>query len=102
MINEKKNSTPEEDGHNEDRELNDNADSVYTEASSPIPYGGHMDSEGISNHGRNATSVLEDSSYLPTPTRSFINSEAVQSNCDAETNQLIGSAREEISRYHHT
>lgn len=102
MINEKKNSTPEEDGHNDDRELNDNADSVYTEASSPIPYGGHMDSEGISNHGRNATSVLEDSSYLPTPTRSFINSEAVQSNCDAETNQLIGSAREEISRYHHT
>lgn len=98
MINEKKNSTPEEDDHNDDRELNDNADSVYTEASSPIPYGGHMDSEGISNHGRNATSVLEDSSYLPTPTRSFINSEAVQSNCDAETNQLIGSAREEISR----
>lgn len=94
----KKNSTPEEDDHNADKELNDNVDSVYTEASSPIPYGGHVDSEGISNHGRNATSVLENSSYLPTPTRSFINSEAVQSNCDAETNQLIGSAREEISR----
>lgn len=98
----KKNSTTEEDDHNADKEINDNVDSVYTEASSPIPYGGHVDSEGISNHGRNAVSVLEDSLYLPTPTRSFINSEAVQSNCDAETNQLNGCAREEISRYHHT
>lgn len=98
----KKNSTPEEDDHIDDKELNDNVDSVYAEASSPIPYGGHVDSEGISNHGRNAVSVLEDSWYLPTPTRSVINSEAVQSNCDAETNQLNGCAREEISRYHHT